>query len=361
MTDETKPASAGPDCDGVAASPHHPQRWRKWPSATVAEIVRRTAAGETMVAICRDPQMPGPRIVAGWMTGRPGFRQAIEEARAAAAAARGCDGVPASPGQSKRWLKWPSAATHEIVRRTAAGETMLAICRDPHMPAATIVFRWMAERPAFREAIDKARREAGRSLFDTSTYCRETAEAIFDRLCAGEGLSRICRDPAMPASITVYRWMAKHEDFRAAVGVAREIAAEGFFEKGWELAEDATPQTAYLTDVRLKHLRWHAGKLSPGKFGAHKPVEPPRPDEDDRNNLTVIVKRYNWDGTPVEGPEAREEVLYRMKIPPTTPAQRRAEQAEAAQEEMEAREAARREGAEAAKTPKKPWDPEGWT
>ncbi|MDB5475408.1 MAG: hypothetical protein JWP49_919 [Phenylobacterium sp.] len=269
------------------------------------------------------------------------------------------DGVPASSDDPKRWRRWPAATAAEIVRRTAAGETMLAICRDPQMPGPRIVFRWMAERPAFRQAIDEARRKAGRSLFDTSTYCRETAEAIFQRLCAGEGLSRICRDPQMPANITVYRWMAKHEDFRAAVALAREIAAENFFERGWELAEDATPQTAYLTDVRLKHLRWHAGKLSPGKFGAHRPQDPAPANDDDRNNLTVVIKKYSWDGEPVEGPEAREQVLYRKKIPPPTPAQRRAEQAEEAEEERAAREAAK--GAARAQPPEKPWDPEGWT
>jgi hypothetical protein len=357
MTDETHPAGAGGDCDGVAASSHHPQRWRRWPSGTAAEIVRRTAAGESMLAICRDPQMPGPRIVSSWMAQRPDFRRAIEEARAAALV-RG-DGVPASPEGPKRWRRWPSAVGHEIVRRTAAGETMLAICRDPQMPGHTIVCRWMAERPIFREAIDKARREAGRSLFDTSTYCRETAEAIFDRLCAGEGMAAICRDPQMPANMTVYRWMAKHEDFRAAVALAREIAAEGFFEKGWELAEGATPETAYLTDVKLKHLRWHAGKLSPGRYGTLKPQDPPAApaDDDDRNNLTVVVKKYGWDGEPVEGPDAREQVLYRMKIPPRTPAQRRAEQAEEAEEERAERAAAEARAA----PPEKPWDPEGWT
>src|SRR4051812_22553886 len=120
-----------------------------------------------------------------------------------AGAGGACDGVPASPGDPKRWRRWPSATAAEIVRRTAAGETMTTICRDPHMPAHTLVCRWMAERPAFRQAIDEARVAAGRAISDPLTYyCRETAEAIFQRLCAGEGLVHICRDPDMPANMT---------------------------------------------------------------------------------------------------------------------------------------------------------------
>lgn len=247
------------------------------------------------------------------------------------------DGIPAAPEHARRWHRWPPKAAHEIVRRTAAGETLLSICRDPEMPGPRIVFRWMAERTAFREAMEKARKEAGRSLFDTSTYCRETAEAIFARLCAGEGLIRICQDPAMPANITVYRWMAKHEDFRLAIALAREIAAEGFFEKGWDIAEAATPETAYVTEVKLKHLRWHAGKLSPKKYGGLKPQDPPAETDAGRNNLTVVIKRYSDTGEFAPG--ETEKVLYRTKALPQTPAARRA----AEQEEGEEAERFRRE------------------
>ena len=287
-----------------------------------------------------------------------------DETTQPAGAGAACDGVPASPHHPKPWRGWPSATGAEIVRRTAAGETLLAISRGPQMPSPTIVSRWIRERPDFRAAMMAAREAGGRSLVGQSTtYCRETAEIIFQRLCAGEGLVRMCReDPTLPVPSTVYRWMAKHEDFREAVGLAREIAAEGFFEKGWELAEGATPETAYLTDVKLKHLRWHAGKLSPRKYGALRPQDPPPPaDDDDRNNLTVIVKKYGWDGEPIEG--GPEQVLYRQKMAPRTPLQRRLDAQEEAEEEAaERREAARREpAARAAKPPEKPWDPDGWT
>jgi hypothetical protein len=114
--------------------------------------------------------------------------------------------------------------------------------------------------------------------------------------------------------------------------------------------------------VKLRQLRWQAGKLSPRKYGRLRAHDPPPPaDADDRGNLTVVIKRYAWDGEPVEG--APEQVLYRMKALPQSPQARRAEDQERAEEALQARDAARREGAaeEAASPPEKPWDPEGWT
>ena len=270
------------------------------------------------------------------------------------------DGWRASPTESRVWMRWPSSAEKEVVRRVAAGESVLSICRDPTMPRPSTIAVWLRKRPAFRAALADARAEAGRLFGPPSTYCQETAEIIFQRLCAGQGLSRICQeDPTLPGVTTVYSWLGKHEEFRAAVALAREIAADYYFDKGWELAEGATRETAYLADVQLKHLRWHAGKLSPRKFGGFRPQDPAPPhDEDDRNNLTVVLKRYNWDGTPVEGPEAREQVLYRMKMDPPTPAQKRAAAREEAEERRREAEAQR---PAAAALPEKPWDPEGWT
>jgi hypothetical protein len=96
---------------------------------------------------------------------------------------------------------------------------------------------------------------------------------IFERLCQGEGVLSICHDPDMPAPSTVYRWIAQDRSFREAVALAREIAAEGVFEKGLEICETATPETAYLAHVRLTHLRWGAAKLSPRKYGSLRAQE----------------------------------------------------------------------------------------
>jgi hypothetical protein len=122
-----------------------------------------------------------------------------------------------------------------------------------------------------------------------STYCAETAEAIYERLCAGEAMVRICADPDMPAANTVYAWMQRHDDFCEAVIAAREIAADRLAAQGWEMALAATPKTSRTVEVQLRQLRWYAGKLGPRVYGTLKAVEPPEAPE--RPVVTIIRAR----------------------------------------------------------------------
>lgn len=173
-----------------------------------------------------------------------------------------------------RRVRYGAQAARTILARTAAGESMRAICRDPGMPAPHTVGRWAKDRPTFAEALLAARQAAGGPFRGgRSTYCEATAQAIFERVCAGEALTAVCRDADMPVAATVYKWRAERPEFARALAMAMAIRADGLFEHGWDLAQAATPQTAYLTHVRLGQLRWHVGKLAPKKYGAIKPVE----------------------------------------------------------------------------------------
>jgi hypothetical protein len=99
------------------------------------------------------------------------------------------------------------------------------------------------------------------------------AEAICVRLCEGEAVVQVLRDPAMPGYSTFYKWLKDVPEFRQAVALAREIQGLRLAEIGWEEACGVTPETAFATRVKLEHLRWYAGKLAPRKYGAMKPVE----------------------------------------------------------------------------------------
>lgn len=174
-----------------------------------------------------------------------------------------------------RTVKWSKAIGDAIVGRVRRGETIASIGRTPGLPQEQTVHRWLREKPAFAQAVDEARKLAGCPLKGAvSTYCEETARAIFERLCNGEGMVAICRDPAMPCASTVRRWRLEHAEFRDAVAFARQVQADLFFERGWKLCEEATPATAYLTRVRLGQLRWAAGKLGPKQYGNLKAAEP---------------------------------------------------------------------------------------
>jgi hypothetical protein len=199
--------------------------------------------------------------------------------------------VPAFARDARGRAVWSRALGAAIVARTAAGETLRGMCREPGMPQVRTVVKWLAGRPDFRAEMDAARVAAG-GLFRgrRSTYCEATAEAIWARLAGGEPLVAIVADPAMPCWSTVHKWMNDRPEFGAAMASARAWIAERAFQTGWEICMGVTPATAQAAKVQLAHLRWHTGKLAPKTYGA--PTQMTR-DADPDAPMTVIVKRFS--------------------------------------------------------------------
>ena len=167
------------------------------------------------------------------------------------------------------------------------------------MPTPQSVGRWARERPAFGEALAAARIEGGRPSKGGGgvwTYCRDVAEAICQRIAEGEALTSICDEYGMPCFSTVFSWARRFPEFAQMMRDAREAQATWYCDKGWGLAMEATPQTAYLTEVRLKQLRWMAGCMAPRVYGA-KRVEP----EAARETLTVLVRTFTTETDPATG------------------------------------------------------------
>jgi hypothetical protein len=162
-----------------------------------------------------------------------------------------------------RAVRYGAAQAQGLLARTAAGESLRAICRDPTMPAPHTVHRWLRERPGFAAAMLAARQAAGGPFRGgRCTYCRETAEAIFARLCAGESITRICKDPDMPVVATVYKWRRDVGEFDEMLRMARDIQADGLFDRGGEICEAATPETAYLAKLTVVIRRFTDAPLS---------------------------------------------------------------------------------------------------
>ena len=57
-----------------------------------------------------------------------------------------------------------------------------------------------------------------------SRYTPAVGAAICARVAAGESLSAVCREAAMPAYGTVWRWARRHEDFAAQLAAAQGAA-----------------------------------------------------------------------------------------------------------------------------------------
>jgi terminase small subunit-like protein len=181
----------------------------------------------------------------------------------------------ARPQRTRVWFS--SEIGREICVRVAAGETVTAICREERMPNRGTVTAWAKAHGRFRRALARAKTLGGwdheRGGGRRGSYCEVTAMEVFVRLSLGEPITRICEDPQMPSQSTVALWRARYPEFAERMARARQVQAERFCDLGWEIASAVTPADAYATDVKLRHLRWTAGTLSPARYGRHKLVE----------------------------------------------------------------------------------------
>jgi hypothetical protein len=202
----------------------------------------------------------------------------------------GGDAVPGKWARVRETVRWDPALAERLVARGGAGELLYAVLREEGMPTPQSVARWAKERKGFGDALRAARRAGGRPSRGGGgvwTYCEATAREVFERLCEGESLNAIGADPTMPSVSTIFYWRRCVPEFADAVRVGKEIQAEQFCERGWEMAGEATPKTAYLTHVRLTQLRWMAGVMAPKTYRI-KAVEPEAP----RKTLDVLMRRF---------------------------------------------------------------------
>ena len=211
----------------------------------------------------------------------------------------------ATPGK-RGYVPFTGALGRAICERVASGETEAAICRGEGMPNRATVQRWAQTLPVFAAALARARAVGGRRAYNGRTleYDAAVAQEIYERICEGETVKAICRDPEMPSFSTYYRWRKLVPEFAAAMREAREIQADRFCDLGWEIAEAVTPETAYATHVKLGQLRWTAGMLAPRRYGRTKPLEAEVP----RQVQTILFRHFKIETHPQTG--QRRVVAY---------------------------------------------------
>ena len=208
--------------------------------------------------------------------------------------------VPAELRRRREYVAWSEELGRALCARLAAGELLYVICREPGMPTREAVAKWAKAKPGFGAALISARRAGGRaagSRGPVDTYCGEVAEEVFQRLCEGASLTRIGADAAMPCLSTLMRWRKRFPEFEALVQLGMRVRAERMADEGWEMAMSATPETAYLTQVRLGYLRWYAGVMAPQQFRI-KMVEPAVQEV-----LTTLIRSFKGVVDPVTGKE----------------------------------------------------------
>lgn len=116
-------------------------------------------------------------------------------------------------------------------------------------------------------------------------YDQGRAEEICNRLSSGEALSEICDSPGMPASKTVFRWMAGNDAFRQGFSRARADQMSAWAEEIILISDDSRndymereshkgnlfkgldPEHMQRTKLRIETRKWVMSKLAPGLFG----------------------------------------------------------------------------------------------
>jgi hypothetical protein len=104
-----------------------------------------------------------------------------------------------------------------------------------------------------------------------AVYSAQVAWAICDRIVEGESLRAICSDAGMPARATVFRWIARHKEFRDRYISARDFQAEGLCEEMIEIARD-TNGAAGRPDGAKKIRALRRARGVPVGRGARRPT-----------------------------------------------------------------------------------------
>jgi hypothetical protein len=97
-----------------------------------------------------------------------------------------------------------------------------------------------------------------------AVYSAEVARTICGRLVEGESLRAICSDAGMPARATVFRWIARHKEFRDRYINARDFQAEGLCDEMIEIARDTSGDNAGAR-LRIKALERQLARMAPRK------------------------------------------------------------------------------------------------
>jgi hypothetical protein len=118
-----------------------------------------------------------------------------------------------------------------------------------------------------------------------SEFTQEIADLICERIADGESLRSICKDEALPSTVTVFKWLNAFPDFASQYTRAREAQADALVDEileivddgrndwmerrdeedgnaGWRENGEAMRRSALRVDAR----KWMAGKLQPKKY-----------------------------------------------------------------------------------------------
>src|SRR5215510_14240329 len=101
------------------------------------------------------------------------------------------------------------------------------------------------------------------------SYTQEIADLICERIALGETILKIAGTEGMPCRKTIYNWLAKHEEFREKMAIARQYQADSHADEMYGLLDElkSNPKDANAIRVQADILKWQAMVRAPRKYG----------------------------------------------------------------------------------------------
>ena len=139
----------------------------------------------------------------------------------------------------------------------------------------------MTKKKKTEELIPKHLKKSGRPTKYTLELGKEIAKAVAS---SELGLIHLVNaNPHWPHRATIFEWRLKFPEFADIYSRAKEEQTEVVVEYMQELINEPhkledeetglTKIDVPLLNLKLNHMKWHAGKLKPKKFGESKTME----------------------------------------------------------------------------------------
>lgn len=117
-------------------------------------------------------------------------------------------------------------------------------------------------------------------------YRESVAKAICLRLMMGESLNKICKLDNYPKKTTVYRWIIEKPEFRDKYESAREMQQEHYLDEMLEIADDTSEdfvetekgvtfdrEHVQRSKLRIESRRWIMERLAPKRYGQKQAID----------------------------------------------------------------------------------------
>jgi hypothetical protein len=100
-----------------------------------------------------------------------------------------------------------------------------------------------------------------------SDYTEALADAICDRIAAGDLITDICDSKGFPTYKTFRKWRAEHEEFSKHITRAREDQMDYYSDRIMRLNDGMNAANWQFTNAQIHNIQWLMGKLKAAQYG----------------------------------------------------------------------------------------------